>query len=79
MKDSFLPTMPEEVLSAEIRNELQRMEELANKYHHSVTWYRKYMILTLVLSILTFVTLKSKSLQNILQDVPMVTRTLLEM
>lgn len=41
-KDSFLPTMPEEALSQEIMLELQRMEEIANKYHHKVTWYRKY-------------------------------------
>lgn len=40
-KDSFLPTMPEEVLSGEIKTELQRMEEIANKNHHTVTWYRK--------------------------------------
>lgn len=40
-KGSFLPTMPEEVLSAEIKNELQRMEEIANKSYHTVTWYRK--------------------------------------
>ncbi|XP_062570766.1 E3 ubiquitin-protein ligase RNF213-like isoform X2 [Saccostrea cucullata] len=40
MKGSFLPTMPEEGLSAEIKAELQRMEELANKHYHTVTWYR---------------------------------------
>lgn len=35
--------MPEEVLSAEIKNELQRMEEIVNKNYHTVTWYRKYV------------------------------------
>ena len=35
--------MPEEVLSEEIRQELQRMEEVANKHHHTVTWYSTYL------------------------------------
>ena len=43
MQDSFLPTMPEEVLSDEIRQELQRMEEIANKSYHTVTWYSTYL------------------------------------
>lgn len=41
--------MPEEVLSAEIRFELQRMEDLEKKYYHTVTWYRKYMNLSFIL------------------------------
>lgn len=43
-KGSFLPTMPEEVLSTEIKNELQRMEEISNRIYHTVTWYRKCLL-----------------------------------
>ncbi|XP_078327262.1 E3 ubiquitin-protein ligase rnf213-alpha-like isoform X2 [Crassostrea virginica] len=40
MKNGFLPTMPEEGLTNEIKIELQKMEELANRHHHKFTWYR---------------------------------------
>lgn len=36
----FLPTMPDEVLSGEIKTDLLRMEEIANKVHHTVNKYR---------------------------------------
>ncbi|XP_061195824.1 E3 ubiquitin-protein ligase rnf213-alpha-like [Saccostrea echinata] len=40
LEGAFLPTMPEECLSKEIQEELQRMEKIANKAHHNFTWYR---------------------------------------
>ncbi|XP_062570768.1 E3 ubiquitin-protein ligase rnf213-alpha-like isoform X2 [Saccostrea cucullata] len=40
LENVFLPTMPEECLSREIQEELQRMEKIANKTHHNFTWYR---------------------------------------
>lgn len=47
-----MPTMPEDVLSADIRNELQRMEDLEKKLHRNVTWYSKYIILIFILQYL---------------------------